>query len=293
MKCIETTEMSLFLDGSCEEERLAAIRAHLDSCDNCATLLDEVTEITSGLAPDEGELEDPQLTDDVMTLIRLGQAPRFQTPERSTATAARVWIPAGLLAIAAAAALAIAIPSIFSDQAPKTHAPLFEFTARGGDNAKPSRWASVKIFRSSEGRYVPVEDAVARDDALAIAYENRDENAFSYLMIFAVDDEGTIFWYYPAYQEEDVNPSSISIRRTDQPVRLPDAVTHELREGPLEMVALFSHDPIDVKSVERAVDVARASADSTGIMGDLDLEGIVSQRIVLGVVDSAEDLRER
>ena len=83
MKCIETTEMSLFLDGSCEEERLAAIRAHLDSCDNCATLLDEVTDITSGLAPDEGELEDPRLTDDVMTLIRLGQAPRFQTPDRS------------------------------------------------------------------------------------------------------------------------------------------------------------------------------------------------------------------
>lgn len=288
MKCVDTGEMVLFLEGQCEPERGAAIGSHVESCDDCAGLRNEISEIAGNLAPDPGELDDPALAGDIMTLIRLGQEPRINSSPEG-ASAARIWIPAALMAVAAIAALAIALPAIFSDQADKTHEPLLGFAARGGDGHPESRWASIRLFREAGGGYEPVEDSIARTDALAVAYENRDDNAFDYLMVFAVDDEGTVFWYYPAHQVEGENPTSVSIRRTDEPVQLPDAVTHELREGPMAIVGIFSHEPLEVDSVEEAVALSRATAGGTGIIGELAFEGTVCQRKMVEVVDSLEE----
>ena len=74
-------------------------------------------------------------------------------------------------------------------------------------------------------------------DALAFSYTNRTRE-LGYLMILAIDRQGTVFWYYPAYSREDQDPQSIAIRNNAVDIRLADQVRHQLEPGPLRLMAL-------------------------------------------------------
>jgi len=137
-----------------------------------------------------------------------------------------------------------------------------EFQTRGGTDTRPDRWVSLKIFRASPEEYLAVDDSLRADDALAFTYDNRSEDAFEYLMVFAADASGRVFWYYPTHQTAGANPSGISIERTSRPRARPDEVRHALEPGYRLLIALFSRSPLAVQTVEATFrrDLSRAGS---------------------------------
>jgi hypothetical protein len=137
--------------------------------------------------------------------------------------------------------------------------PAGEFTARGGGSTNVAdRWVSLEVFRTRTGEpgYQQVEGDLARGDALLFSVTNRPESPYRFAMILAFDEEGEIFWYYPAYTDQATNPTSIPIPASARPQPLDEAVRHGLHPGWLRVVGLFSEEPLDVHGVERVVEEA-------------------------------------
>jgi hypothetical protein len=216
-------------------EQFAAgeVSSHAAECDRCQALVAELESMSARLAPDEGEFEDPELARDVATLIKLKK-----TPERKQ----RHW-PYAIAPIAIAAALALVFVR-----------PNDGFQERSGVE-QADRWVSIEAFRARDGvtGYQKVEHDIKSEDALVFSLENRPESPYRHAMIFAFDDRGQIFWYYPAYTDAAQNPVSIPAPASSKPIALEEAVRHRLEPGWLRVVGLFSRAPLDVKSVEEIV----------------------------------------
>jgi hypothetical protein len=90
------------------------------------------------------------------------------------------------------------------------------------------------------------------DDGILIAYSNPGAE-FSYLMIFAVDVQGGVHWYYPAWEQPGQNPAAPAIRTHALGVELGEEIRHRLPAGPLRVFGLFLPRPLLVGDVERAV----------------------------------------
>jgi hypothetical protein len=90
-------------------------------------------------------------------------------------------------------------------------------------------------------------------EALAFAYTNPTDAPYARLMIFAHDDAGHVFWYWPAWRDPSASPAAIPISAAAAPVELGEAVKHPLPAGPLTLTALFTNQPYDVHQVEAAV----------------------------------------
>ena len=63
-----------FVDDLPSDKKLT-VKAHLTECTACQDHLSYLSDATGRIAPDPGEMDDPDLATDVLELIRLGQAP--------------------------------------------------------------------------------------------------------------------------------------------------------------------------------------------------------------------------
>lgn len=248
MRCVDESQLLRSQAGQLSPEETDALSRHLARCPSCAALRDEIDGMVQRLAPDPGEFHDPDFTGEVLTLIRTGRADRefggaARPPSR---TAWRKWllVPA---TVAAAAALLIAVWPRLGEERPGG------LQARGGSQDNPDRWVSLRTYRRVQRGYEPVRRDLRSGDALAFAYLNRPPSAFRYLMVFAIDRGGHVFWYYPAHVDRNKNPTSVEIQSSARPTELPDEVRHEWAAGPLRIVGLFSKAPFDVQTVEKAV----------------------------------------
>lgn len=134
------------------------------------------------------------------------------------------------------------------------------FQSRGGTTEPVARGPAFAIVRVPDANKVramasPVRagSIVHGDEPLAFTYQNPLSPPFEYLMIFAVDDAGKVFWYWPAWTEVESTPTSIPISLTTGPRELAQAVRQPLARGGLTMMALFSMHPHNVREVEAAV----------------------------------------
>ncbi|HEY8079695.1 MAG TPA: hypothetical protein VIF62_36445 [Labilithrix sp.] len=152
-----------------------------------------------------------------------------------------------VLALAAAIFLVVGKP---------WHAGDGGFTARGADAT--DQGADVLVYRGA----TRASELIDRDDELAFAYENSAGKAF--LMIFGVDEQRHVYWYYPAWTDPTAEPRSVPIVKTDAPKSLPDAVRQPIEGKSLDIRAVFSDEPLSVKDVE--VMVARAPADAAQLV---------------------------
>jgi hypothetical protein len=164
------------------------------------------------------------------------------------------------LGLAAAAAVAVLLVV-----APRLHAPRpgAEPVARGGATA-PVVSPALFIYRSTgPRRSEPVARAIRPGDGLMLAYSNPSTD-LRYLMVFAVDGGGRVYWYHPAYERAGENPAAVPIRTQAFGIELGDEVHHALAPGPLTMVALFLPRPRTVLEIEVLLARDGARADVPG-----------------------------
>lgn len=140
-----------------------------------------------------------------------------------------------------------------------------EFRERGSltsgeDPAGASRFVSISVYRlpaHEQGALQPVRHggAISRGDRLAFAYTNRSEEGFDRLLLFGVDEQHVVYWFYPAWTDpEQLTPRAVSIRH-GRGVELPEEVAHDYEGSSLRLFALFfsgSRD-LSVRSIEAVV----------------------------------------
>jgi hypothetical protein len=91
---------------------------------------------------------------------------------------------------------------------------------------------------------------MSSNDALLFSYSNLGPKPFEYVMVFAVDANGDVFWFFPAYEREGSNPVSVPLRKGVHAVEFDESVRYQLAPGPLEIRALFTAGPLRVLEVE-------------------------------------------
>ncbi|HTV18026.1 MAG TPA: hypothetical protein VMG12_05130 [Polyangiaceae bacterium] len=114
----------------------------------------------------------------------------------------------------------------------------------------PSRWAGIQAFRLVPGgKPERLRRSVHAEDGLLFAYTNLGSEPFAHLMLFCVDAEHELHWFYPAFASEHDNPSSIPIQ-VGQEQALSEVIWLDLPQGPLTIYAAFTREPLDVWGVE-------------------------------------------
>jgi hypothetical protein len=281
MHCAEENRVYELAAGRLSSEDAARLRHHLTSCALCAKLNAELEQITKRLEIEPGELADSEMDEAILTLVRLDRAGR--AVERDSV---RRWKSYGVAALAAAACVAL-----FFTLRPRS-APIVqnstEFYARDGAGRRENQWVSIEIFRATESQYEPVKGRINADDALAFSYVNRNNPAFRFLLIFAVDKSGRVFWYYPSYTDRDANPTSIPIKKTVEPVALAEEVQHDLSSGRLRLFAVFSMSALDVGAIEDTVARELRNGRTLANLDRLDLPETGQHSFLLTVAPNAK-----
>ena len=156
----------------------------------------------------------------------------------------------------AVAGIAIGLPTALLRTRNPTHRPDSEFRAKMASPQRDarSRWIAINAFRlSGEAAPEPLHDTLHVDDGLLFSYTNLGPTPFSSLMIFGLDDDHRVYWYYPAFLDARDNPRSIDIQKGGSRVALREVVAHPYREGTLTLFGVFSDQSLSVSEVEDAV----------------------------------------
>jgi hypothetical protein len=155
-----------------------------------------------------------------------------------------------------------------------------EFRAKSaapGNNRE--RWSGIRVYRvDAAGEARRLGDRLHATDGLLFSYTNLGPAPLEHLMVFGIDAQGGIRWFYPAYDREGTNPESVAIKRGDADVPLPDVIRHDLAPGPLAIHAVFSDRAL------RVLDVEALLRDHRDPMAPLALTDAV-EHIVAAVVD--------
>ena len=73
------------------------------------------------------------------------------------------------------------------------------------------------------------------------------------LGIFAVDGEGTIHWYHPAWLRPDEDPPLIPLAKDSDVHELREAIEQDMKGAQISIYALFTQQPRTVRDVEELV----------------------------------------
>lgn len=163
-------------------------------------------------------------------LDRIGESLGLNSP--APAPSRRAWWWALPSAVAAGLVVLLVVRPVGDDG----------FTARG-EGGEPH----VSVFDISGAAPRPVENVIDTNASLAFAYQSPQP---AYLMIFAVDADGEVYWFYPAWTDPADNPAAIAVEPSTRPQELPEAVRHRWQPGPLHLFALFLPQPLQVRTVE-------------------------------------------
>jgi hypothetical protein len=233
-----------YLDGELRPDEAAAIeRVSVDS-ESVRRELDSLRTIRRALAAPVADLERREVT----LPRRPSVAPRVSasSPRR---LAARAWLGLG------AAALVLAGVGLGQLLPRPEELPSFrERDVRAKSGALPidaARWAGIRAFRLGARGAEPerLRGHLRQEDGLLFAYTNLGDEPYGHLMVFCVDVEREVHWFYPAYVDARDNPVSVPIQ-VGQELALSEVVYVSLPKGPLTLYAAFTREPLDVQSVE-------------------------------------------
>ena len=115
--------------------------------------------------------------------------------------------------------------------------------------------AALLAYRiPAHGTPMAVDKTIDRSDELAFAYAN--PGAWPYLMVFAIDEHGHVYWYHPVWRVGAPPPVAVAARRGLGPFELPSATRHPFDGRRLTVYAVFAREPIGVEQIERAARTA-------------------------------------
>jgi hypothetical protein len=218
-------------EGETTQARAREIERHLEESAEVQARARRVDALCDALARPAPGLEAIDLRPQLA--LELSQRPDRPTPP---------WRP---LALAAAAVVLLAVPLAVLFK-PMGHTGL---TAKGA----PGIAVGLDVWSLSHGVPQPVGHTLARGTPLGFAYRNLPDSGLDYVMVFAVDSHGRVFWFYPEWTEPAADPQSVRIAHGSLTAGLPDAVQHGLEPGRLVLHGLFTPRPLRVSEVEAAL----------------------------------------
>jgi hypothetical protein len=267
--------LAAYLEGEVTPSEASAIEAELAESPGTRRRLARLREIGEALATPIAEIEQVDL---VVPWRRVAADPS-RLPRSPWARWRRL---PGMLAVAAAiaAVAVVALRPPSATERPPTGPSVDEFRAKSaapGNNRE--RWSGIRVYRvDATGEARRLGDRLRATDGLLFSYTNLGPAPLEHLMVFGVDAEGAVRWFYPAYDREGENPESISIKRGEADVPLPDVIRHDLAPGPLAIHAVFSDRALRVLEIEALL------RDHRDPMAPLPL-GDAVEHVVAAVVD--------
>jgi hypothetical protein len=232
--------LAAYVAGEVTPSERAAIEAALAASPALQRRVESLRRVQTRLMAPLPAVEALDLVADLNVRVasaRLARAPR---PDRG-----RRWrLALGAVGVlgCAAAALAVVVRSN-PDSA-------FHSKAAGGDSSAAGRASGVHAYRIATAGAVPkrLGATMSPGDGLLFEYVNLAARPFAFLMIFGVDAQGEVRWFYPAYEKAETNPASVAILKGR--VALKDAVYHDLPRGRFALHALFTPGALHVREVE-------------------------------------------
>ncbi|HZN93514.1 MAG TPA: hypothetical protein VFB81_12455, partial [Myxococcales bacterium] len=170
-------------------------------------------------------------------------------------------------ALAAAAAVVVTV-WIARPASPRLQPGSSEFTARGASSpAGPSagRHLGFEAFvhpssRAQARRPLREGDVLTPGDGLSFMLYNRSHQEARFLL-FGVDAEGSVHWFYPAYLAPGTDPTSPVLAAVPEVVSLGEGVTPDHpAAGAFQVVAVFAPEELRVQRVEQLL--AEGSLDA-------------------------------
>ncbi len=290
MTCPDISEIASYFCEQAHPVAAETIAIHLRTCQKCRALYDEMDACTSSLSEDEEAFNNVDLAPSIMAFIRKEEAAKgVDSSHTGWRLNWRRWIAQQRswknIYVAALTALVL-VGSIVYLHRNGTGLDE-EFQARSISSSKPESQASLSVFRRKGQTYTLVDRNIYAKDYLAFSYMNDIDSPSKFLMIFAVDQNNEVFWYYPAYTNSNRNPCSIPIEATALKVRLPDEIRHSFNTGPVRIWALFSEESICVKQVEEFFQHRSQRGSVRLNMEKLPFPKTIQQSVLINVNDSS------
>ncbi|HYV44466.1 MAG TPA: zf-HC2 domain-containing protein [Myxococcaceae bacterium] len=231
--CPTPETLAALLDGELTKNQADAVREHAAGCASCRAQEAHLQKLTSALS----RLELPADEAFVQSVAAKLHRPSARRPIRFAAPAA-----------ALAAAL---IAAVWVTRAPP------EPTPRGIANPTgPGRHLGFEAFvhpgsRAQAKRPLHEGDSLSPGDGLSFLLYNRSHQESRFLL-FAVDSEGTVHWFYPAYLAPGTDPTSPVLGAAPEVVSLSEGVTPDHpAAGAFQVVAVFAPEELRVQRVEQ------------------------------------------
>lgn len=111
--------------------------------------------------------------------------------------------------------------------------------------------STISVYRVSDRTLLSATNTLNQDDELAFSYDNASRKP--YLMIFGVDEDGRVYWFYPAWTDESENPMAVKTDPGRVLEQLPEAIKHPFAGSHLTVHGLFLDNPLTVRDVEAAL----------------------------------------
>ena len=248
---VPTPQLLSFLDEELGPDEKAAVeRISLDSA-SVRQRLDALRGLRRALGAPVPALESRELAEDLHARAEVLKKERLSR-ERSL-KGRREPLPRAWFAFAASALVLLGVGLGQLYPRPEEYPSGVELGVRSksaSPTASPARWAGIRAFRLVPGGQPErLRKSVRSEDGLLFAYTNLGAEPFEHLMVFCVDAEGELHWFYPAYASERENPSSIAIQ-VGQELALSEVIWLDLPKGALTIYGAFTREPLDVWSVE-------------------------------------------
>jgi len=242
VRCISAKDLARYLVGEVTRSQAEEMDEHLASCAACRAELEEMREMVGRIGEPTEDVEQK----DYMSEVR----DRIERGDRAFERRRRRW---PLIAGAGAVVVALVIAGVFLLR-PSGDGE--EFRVKSDDPRIPERdrWVGIRAFRlQAPGAPVSLGDRLEKGEYLVFTYTNLGEKPYDYMMIFAVDEGGEVYWFHPAYTRAGEDPAAIEISRGVEAVELREKVRHDYPEGGLWIYGLFTNDPVRVSSIEPLV----------------------------------------
>jgi len=232
--CPTPEALAALLDGELTKNQADTVREHAQGCASCRAQEAHFQKLTSALS----RLELPADEAFVQSVAAKLHRPRRRSP---------------LLAPALALAAAL-IATVWVTRSPPAPSGL---TPRGiATPAGPGRHLGFEAFvhpgsRAQARRPLREGDALSPGDGLSFLLYNRSHQESRFLL-FAVDSEGTVHWFYPAYLAPGTDPTSPVLGAAPEVVSLGEGVTPDHpAAGAFQVVAVFAPEELRVQRVEQ------------------------------------------
>jgi len=223
--------------GTIGPGREHAMRVHLAACPGCHARYAERLRWEELLPPSQPARSTP--------FERLGRGLGLTTPSPSPRQRVlRVGLPA--LATAFCLLLAVHVAGHRSDA----------LIARGS-TAPASQLFAYEV----DGAQVisPLGAQMDPRHGMAFAYVNAGHR--HNVLVFAVDENGRVYWYLPAWTNSGDNPRGVSLESDEALHEMPEAVRHSFTGRRLDLFAAFGDEPLSVREVEAKIAGAPRTAE--------------------------------